>query len=73
MSLARSLQLSVVAEGVETAAQIDLLRALDCDIGQGFFFSRPLAGGADRRSVVGLGRSPLTDTSARGRPDRVAG
>ncbi len=42
ISLAHSLGLSVVAEGVETASQYDFLKGLDCDVVQGYFFSRPL-------------------------------
>jgi Amt family ammonium transporter len=42
ISLARSLGLSVIAEGVETRDQFDRLRALDCDKAQGFMFSRPV-------------------------------
>ncbi|ARN18851.1 hypothetical protein A4W93_02325 [Piscinibacter gummiphilus] len=40
--LAHSLRLDVVAEGVETADQLQFLRSHDCDQMQGFFFSRPL-------------------------------
>jgi len=40
--LARSLRMEVVAEGVETASQLAQLRALGCEYGQGYFFSRPL-------------------------------
>jgi EAL domain-containing protein (putative c-di-GMP-specific phosphodiesterase class I) len=42
LDMARTLSLTTVAEGVETAAQRDTLRALGCDVGQGFLFSRPL-------------------------------
>ncbi|WP_317203495.1 EAL domain-containing protein [Janthinobacterium sp.] len=42
IALGRALQLDVVAEGVETAGQLTLLRALGCDLAQGFLFSRPL-------------------------------
>ncbi len=42
VSLAHSLGLSVVAEGVETTAQVDRLTALGCDELQGFHFSRPM-------------------------------
>jgi len=42
VSLAHSLHLKVVAEGVETPAQLDFLRALGCDEYQGYHFSRPL-------------------------------
>ena len=41
--MAHSLDLRVVAEGVETAAQAEYLRAEGCDEMQGFFFSRPLS------------------------------
>jgi len=40
--LARRLQLKVVAEGVETEAQLNFLRSQRCDLMQGFLFSRPL-------------------------------
>ena len=42
VSLAHGLQLKVVAEGVETAAQLDALRALGCDEYQGFYCSPAL-------------------------------
>ncbi|MEM9136444.1 MAG: EAL domain-containing protein, partial [Cyanobacteria bacterium P01_F01_bin.42] len=43
ISLARGLELDIVAEGVEKAEQIDILQALDCNIVQGYYFSRPLS------------------------------
>jgi diguanylate cyclase (GGDEF)-like protein len=43
VALARTLGLEIIAEGVETAAQADLLRELGCRCGQGFHFSGPLA------------------------------
>jgi diguanylate cyclase (GGDEF)-like protein len=43
VSLAHSLRLKVVAEGVETTAQLDFLKHLGCDQYQGFHFSAPLA------------------------------
>ena len=44
ISLAHSLRLKVVAEGVETDEQSRLLRLLKCDEMQGFLFSKPLPG-----------------------------
>ncbi len=41
--LGHALGLEVVAEGIETAAQLDSLRALGVDSGQGYFFARPVA------------------------------
>ncbi|TQK03476.1 bifunctional diguanylate cyclase/phosphodiesterase [Herbaspirillum sp. SJZ107] len=46
MATARRLGLKIVAEGVETAAQRDLLRREQCDIVQGFLYSRPLPANA---------------------------
>jgi EAL domain-containing protein (putative c-di-GMP-specific phosphodiesterase class I) len=43
ISLAHSLGLKVVAEGVETEEQLNLLRQLKCDEMQGFLLSRPVA------------------------------
>jgi EAL domain-containing protein (putative c-di-GMP-specific phosphodiesterase class I) len=42
IELAAMRGLDVVAEGIETAAQLDRLRALRCRLGQGFHFARPL-------------------------------
>ena len=39
LGLARNLGMGVVAEGIETLAQLDRLRLLGCDRGQGYFFS----------------------------------
>jgi len=41
LSLGRGLGLTIVAEGVETAAQVDFLRAHGCELGQGYFFAEP--------------------------------
>jgi EAL domain-containing protein (putative c-di-GMP-specific phosphodiesterase class I) len=40
--LARNLNISVVAEGIETANQALILQSLECEFGQGYLFSRPL-------------------------------
>jgi EAL domain-containing protein (putative c-di-GMP-specific phosphodiesterase class I) len=47
--LGQSLQLQTVAEGVEDSAQFLALRRMGCDVGQGFYFGRPMeAGDMDR-------------------------
>jgi diguanylate cyclase (GGDEF)-like protein len=51
--MAHTLKLEVVAEGVETAAQLAFLRAHHCDQIQGFYFSRPL-GVADLEARLNL-------------------
>jgi diguanylate cyclase (GGDEF)-like protein/PAS domain S-box-containing protein len=44
IAMAHNLKLKVVAEGIETAAQLNFLRRQRCDIGQGYLFDRPIAG-----------------------------
>ncbi|MGN9917621.1 putative bifunctional diguanylate cyclase/phosphodiesterase [Micromonospora palomenae] len=58
VSLAHALDLTVTAEGVETAGQAERLRAIGCDAGQGWYFGRP--GPAEGC----LGRSPALSTVA---------
>ncbi|AFP29414.1 putative bifunctional diguanylate cyclase/phosphodiesterase [Marinobacter sp. BSs20148] len=45
ISLAHSLDMNVVAEGVETYAQMEFLRQLNCDHVQGYYFARPMPWG----------------------------
>jgi EAL domain-containing protein (putative c-di-GMP-specific phosphodiesterase class I) len=59
IDLAHALGMRVVAEGVETAEQLEILKAMSCDIGQGYYFSKPLPGEA----MTLLLSSPLADTS----------
>jgi len=42
IEIARLLEVPVIAEGVETKEQMDLLKKLGCDIIQGYYFSKPL-------------------------------
>ena len=44
IAMAHNLKLKVVAEGIETAAQLNFLRRHRCDIGQGYLFDRPIPG-----------------------------
>jgi diguanylate cyclase len=65
VSLAHSLRLKVVAEGVETPAQLDFLKTAGCDEYQGYHFSRPLPA-ADFERLIRESRSPddLSDEDA---------
>ena len=42
ISMAKDLQLQVVAEGVETKEHVDFLKGSACDIAQGFYFAKPM-------------------------------
>lgn len=42
VGIARSLEMEVVAEGVETAQQLEQLKSMGCEYGQGYLFSRPV-------------------------------
>ena len=42
IKLAQSLKMKVIAEGIETADQLAQLKRLNCEYGQGYFFSKPL-------------------------------
>jgi diguanylate cyclase (GGDEF)-like protein len=66
VSLAHSLRLKVVAEGVETVAQLEFLSAIGCDEYQGYYFSRPLPGDEFERLVreKAQGSQPLTQEDA---------
>jgi EAL domain-containing protein (putative c-di-GMP-specific phosphodiesterase class I) len=44
VALGRTLGLRIVAEGIEEEAQLDQLRELGCELGQGFLFARPMPG-----------------------------
>lgn len=54
--LGQALEMTVTAEGIETEAQADLLRAHDCDFGQGYLFAKPMPVAALRRHVAGENR-----------------
>jgi EAL domain-containing protein (putative c-di-GMP-specific phosphodiesterase class I) len=43
--MAHKLVIKVIAEGIETEIQRDLLLSVDCDFGQGYYFSPPIPAG----------------------------
>jgi diguanylate cyclase (GGDEF)-like protein/PAS domain S-box-containing protein len=52
ITLAHTLGMDVVAEGVETSEQLEQLKALGCAFGQGFFFSKPLPSDAAQTFIL---------------------
>jgi EAL domain-containing protein (putative c-di-GMP-specific phosphodiesterase class I) len=57
VALARRLGIRVSAEGIETPEQVDQVRTLACDSGQGYFFSQPVdSQGAERMLAAGAMR-----------------
>ena len=52
IELAGSLAVPVIAEGVETAEQLNALRAMGCDIVQGYYFSKPVPAGEFERFLI---------------------
>lgn len=53
ISLSNSLGLDVVAEGVETAEQLEQLQALGCEYAQGYLFSRPVESATAETFITG--------------------
>ena len=61
VGLGRALALTVTAEGIETSGHLEMLRAVSCDEGQGYYLSRPL----DIDTFNGLlGTSGKTDSAS---------
>jgi EAL domain-containing protein (putative c-di-GMP-specific phosphodiesterase class I) len=55
--LGQTLHMEVVAEGLETAEQVEALRALGCPLGQGYHFSRPLVAGDAVKFMLTRGKT----------------
>ncbi len=65
IALAHSLQLSVIAEGVETQAQLHYLDGQRCDVVQGYYFSRPVP--AEEFAAMLAADKQLSDADLRGK------
>ena len=59
IAMAHNLKLKVVAEGIETAAQLAFLRRHRCDVGQGYLFDRPIPGSELIEKLKRYPRGPL--------------
>lgn len=65
ISLARSLDMKVVAEGIETAEQLACLKMLGCQYGQGYLFSKPVpAAAATKLLEMGSNGAALSNITA---------
>jgi EAL domain-containing protein (putative c-di-GMP-specific phosphodiesterase class I) len=42
IALCQNMKLKIIAEGIETKEQIDILKAMNCDCGQGYYIARPM-------------------------------
>jgi len=70
IAMARSLNMTTVAEGVETIEQLELLSALGCDVMQGYYISRPLP--VDQfTALLSDGQRVADRTSSNARPAQV--
>ncbi len=63
VSLAHNLKLAVVAEGIENEIQEGRLKALECDYGQGFYFSQPLDSAATAALIAANSEAARTARS----------
>jgi EAL domain-containing protein (putative c-di-GMP-specific phosphodiesterase class I) len=57
VSMARHLNMHVICEGIETESQYLFLKRIGCEMGQGFFFSKPLSVADFETTVMGTARS----------------
>jgi diguanylate cyclase (GGDEF)-like protein len=68
VALGRTLGLRIVAEGVEDGGQLDRLREMGCEFGQGFLFARPVDGATFTSKTFGSPGHPMPAAEAAGRP-----
>ena len=63
ISLAKNLDLQVIAEGIETEAQLEMLRECGCDVGQGYLLGSPLPAEEHHLALL-TGHLPPIDSKA---------
>ena len=52
LDIAKQLDIPVIAEGVETKTQLDMLKKMGCDVAQGYYFSRPLSAAEFESKII---------------------
>ena len=72
IAMGQGLKLEIIAEGVETAAQVNYLTNKDCHIMQGFFYSPPLTAEQFDARFLQVSRRRIRKNQA-GRPKRAEG
>ncbi len=75
VALGRTLGLSIIAEGIEEQGQLERLKALGCEFGQGFLFARPQTADVTERYLASQSESrvvtPTTTLRAKASPVAV--
>jgi EAL domain-containing protein (putative c-di-GMP-specific phosphodiesterase class I) len=64
LGLADKLSLTVIAEGIETSAQLRMLQHLGCPLGQGFLLARPVPADTMHTLLAAGGLLPITELAA---------
>jgi diguanylate cyclase len=72
IDLGQTLEIEVIAEGVETAAHVDFLSSAGCEQAQGFYFGRPLGAPQIGELLRKGSLKPADDTDAKGQAAKVA-
>ena len=73
VTMAGALDIRVIAEGIETTGQLDVLDALGCDFGQGYHFARPLGWQAASRLLSTSFGCEVRSTTSLGNPTQRRG
>jgi EAL domain-containing protein (putative c-di-GMP-specific phosphodiesterase class I) len=64
IELGKTLDLELVAEGIENPDQLSRLQSLDCELGQGYYFAQPMEPQAVSDLLAGSTQSQSADDAA---------